>query len=522
VTGRLAAAFCLFVFIIRAVSAGGKAEEPPVYSDTWTLCVTGMVTEGLVPARAAVGTLALQTVVRSLAAVDRRVRFQPEEVYYRDQVWFAARKEAAKKIAEKQARRDALIYQGDKGWKYRKEVKKIDAELVVLREELAKAEANVPLIEGAPRFALTADNLSYKFPAAPKPGKEFSFCKQQNVDGFLLSTLTEFHERLVLDVRLYSLFARSYTYEDSVIFSTEDIDDALMELTDRIIEHISQLPPAGLFVTAEPDNALITVNGRFAGRGESDFIERNAGPASVEVFADGHGSYSETLDLPSGEITELSVRLPPLPIAGITVNTDEPAALYQGALYIGETPFTLFAPFDTRISLAAETRDKRSASTAVLVDNSVSAVTLKPVSPPQGNAVDRARRGFYGAWGRFWIALPVALVLNGMYSSYVSAYNTPSGIRTEEDYNTALMYQYATIGAAVTAGIFGAEFAARLFYYVHVSNRERSPLVPSAPPPEAMPVPQADVEVALETVGETETDAEAAPEAVGETEAKNE
>ena len=199
-----------------------------MYNDTWTLCVTETETAGLPSSRAAAGSITQMSIARSLAAVDRRVRLSAEETYYRNQVWFAARKEAAKKIADKQNQRDALLYQGNKAWKYQKEIKKIDAELIELREALAKVEADAPLIEKAPRFALTADNLAYRFPSPPAPGKEYSFCKQQNVDGFLASRLTEFHERLVLDVKLYSLFARSYTFEDTVIFSIENIEDALL------------------------------------------------------------------------------------------------------------------------------------------------------------------------------------------------------------------------------------------------------------------------------------------------------
>jgi hypothetical protein len=450
-----------------------------VYNDTWTLCITEADVASLSPARAAASGIALQTIARSLAAVDRRVRLSEEETYYRNQVWYAARKEAAKKIADKQRQRDMLLYQGNKAWKYDKELKKIDGELVTLREALAKVEAEEPLIVRDPRFALFADNLSYRFPAPPKPGREHSFCKEKKIDGFLSSELTEFHERLILDVKLYSLSARSYTYEDSVIFSTESIDDALMELSERVIEHVSQSPPAGIVITAEPDNALITVNQRFAGRGASDLIERNPGPVTIEVFADEHGSYTDTVELLPKELTELSVRLPPLPIAGITVNTGEPAALYRGALYIGETPFNLSAPLDSRIPLMVETADKKSASTAVLIDNS--ALTIIPVKPPEENVVDKARRGFYGAWGRFWIALPLALVVNGMYSSYLSAYNMAPA-RTEDDFNTARTYQYAAMGAGILAGGFGVEFAVRLVYYVIVSNKERSPLVPPAPP----------------------------------------
>jgi hypothetical protein len=219
---------------------------------------------------------------------------------------------------------------------------------------------------------------------------------------------------------------------------------------------------------------MITVNDRFAGRGESELVVRNAGPVSVEVFADGYRSHADEIELAPEVLTELSVRLPPLPIAGITVSSTEPAALYRGALYVGETPFSLSAPRDNWLSLLAETPDKKSSSTAFIVNDG--AILMKPLEPPQQGAVDRARRGFYGAWGRFWIALPLALVVNGMYSSYVSAYNSSLGMRTDEEFNTAKTFQYASgiaIGAAV---VFGVEFAARLVYYVVVSNKERTPL----------------------------------------------
>jgi hypothetical protein len=218
---------------------------------------------------------------------------------------------------------------------------------------------------------------------------------------------------------------------------------------------------------------MITVNDRFAGRGESELVVRNAGPVSVEVFADGYRSHTDEIELAPEVLTELSVRLPPLPIAGITVSSTEPAALYRGALYVGETPFSLSAPRDNWLSLLAETPNKKSSSTAFIVNDG--AILMKPLEPPKQGAVDKARRGFYGAWGRFWIALPLALVVNGMYSSYVSAYNS-SGMRTDEEFNTAKTFQYASGIAMGAAVVFGVEFAARLVYYVVVSNKERTPL----------------------------------------------
>jgi hypothetical protein len=472
---RNLAAVLLFFLAGNALFAGGKAEKPTVYHDMWTLCITEADVSDLPPSRAAVRSVALQTITRSLAAVDRRARLSEEEAYYRNAVWRTAERDAAKKIADKQKQRDELLFQGNKDWKYQQDLKKIDAELVTLREALDKTKTDAPAIERGPRFALTSENLAYTFSAPPKIGEEYYFCAKNKIDGFLVSRITEFYGRVVFEVRLYSLFARSYTYEDSAIFSTEDMEIALLELSDRIIENVSQSPAAGLIVTTEPDTAMIAVNDRYAGRGESELIVRNAGPVSVEVFADGYRSHTDEIELLPELVTELSVRLPPLPIAGITVDTTEPAALYRGALYVGETPFALSAPHDTWLSLMAETPDQKSSSTAFLVNES--ALLMKPLEPPKQDAVDKARRGFYGAWGRFWIALPLALVVNGMYSSYLSAYNSPAGVKTEDDFNTAKTFQYATgIAVGVAVG-FGVEFAARLVYYVVVSNRERTPLV---------------------------------------------
>jgi hypothetical protein len=471
-------ALCLFFLCAYALFAGGKTEKPVVHNNTWTLCITDADVSDLPPSRAAVASVALQTITRSLAAVDRRIRLSDEEAYYRNAVWRAAEKEAAKKIADKQSQRDNLVYRGYKQWKYDQEIKKIDEELATLRGDLQRIKADTPIIEREPVFTLTSENLAYTFPLPPEPDKEYYFCTEKKIDGFLVSRITEFHGRVVLEVRLYSLFARSYTYEDSAIFSTEDLEIALLELGDRIIEHVSQSPPSGIIVRAEPEDAIIAVNRRFEGRGESDLVERNPGPVTVEVFADNHISYSGEVELAPEELAEFSVRLPPLPLAGITVNTAEPAFLYRGALFLGAAPLSLSAPRDQWMLLMAETPDKKTASTAFIVNDG--AITIKPVVPPKDGAVDKARRGFYGAWGRFWIALPLALVINGMYSSYLSAYNTHSAI-TEEDYNRAMTFQYATIGAGVAAGLFGVEFAVRLIYYVYVSSKERSPLVPPAP-----------------------------------------
>ena len=205
------------------------------------------------------------------------------------------------------------------------------------------------------------------------------------------------------------------------------------------------------------------------------------------------------------------MRLPPLPLANLAVvtETEEGAAVYRGARYIGQTPLALETPRDRWVQLMAEGGENRTASTALIAGDEP--ITFKLMPPIEDGAVDKARRGFYGAWGRFWIAVPLYLVINSMSGNYSSALNSAL-YPTKKDTERADYYRIAAIGAGVAAIGFGAEFVGRLVYYVIMSNRDRTPLsgARTAEPATVEPV-QEETDVSLETSGSTETAGSVAP-----------
>jgi hypothetical protein len=99
-------------------------------------------------------------------------------------------------------------------------------------------------------------------------------------------------------------------------------------------------------------------------------------------------------------------------------------------------------------------------------------VLLRPRLPsadPQ--PVETERGKFYSAYGRFWIALPVAFFVGGLATTYINAVNYQGNwTLTDSAYRT----YYLSIGLYALAATFLAESLYRLEHYVVVSN-DRSP-----------------------------------------------
>ena len=103
-------------------------------------------------------------------------------------------------------------------------------------------------------------------------------------------------------------------------------------------------------------------------------------------------------------------------------------------------------------------------------------VRLEPRRLPgkDDKPVEVKRRKFYGAYGRFWIALPLAFFINGISQSYAYSYNSSGGSQTM--YDRANTAYYVSIGAWAAAGIFLAESLIRMGIYIHTATEESIPL----------------------------------------------
>jgi hypothetical protein len=101
--------------------------------------------------------------------------------------------------------------------------------------------------------------------------------------------------------------------------------------------------------------------------------------------------------------------------------------------------------------------------------------TLKPSRSAEERRVATARRAFYSAFGRFWIALPIALVFGAIASAEVSAYNRLS-VENKALYDDALRDYYLSYVVWGVFSLTALQSVYRMFKYVGTSG-ESSPIL---------------------------------------------
>jgi hypothetical protein len=470
-----AAAFLLFA-LVPAVYGGGKTEEAAVesVSKEWIFCVASFDVSALPVSRRIVGEVLALSLVSYLNDISYRIRMSPEYTYYESTAWLKARQEAGKRLAEKRNQRDELLFKGNAGWRYQKDIKTIDKEIAALQEAYAEAEAKIPVVEKKPDFRLTPDNLQGIFPQAPKPGGEYNFCVTQKADGLLTGRVSEYHGRIYLVIRVYAIYTRGVIYEDSVLFSSDDINAVIEEMGSRLTMALEGTPRASVAVTATPEDAVISFNRAFAGRGRVEEVERAPGQVEVRVSAPDYMPAEVTVDLFAEEFAELQINLTPLGSSLILVDTpDYPGmAVYEGSLFIGKTPLELKLTTEYPEHISLETPEGHTASLIIPAGEKPENAALYPVviPPLEEGRLDKSRRGFYGAWGRFWIALPLAWMVTGVASTVINAYNY-NQFRSREQYEEAQAYYWTGIGLSVLAGGFALESVVRSIIYVYTSTK---------------------------------------------------
>jgi hypothetical protein len=484
---------CLFALLLVAQGVFGIGKQEPdvkPINDTWTLCITAIDVSALPPARAVLGQLSERYIMENLRSLGSRLWLSEEAAYYEQSARLKAESAAAKKLTEKQAERDKLIFAGETNRAYRQKLKKVEAEIEALRFELDKAKTDPMPITLMPTVKLTDGNLTQTFPKPPATGLEYYFCTEQKADALLTGRLTEYLNRIYLEISLWSVYAKEVTYTDSVLFSAENIKESVTELSDRLFDHISGMLPAWIKVTTTPPNAVVIIGDRVTSDG--DTLDFTPGTVSVTAFAEDHETFEAEVELNENEHAEMSIVLAPIPVEqfDVSVKDGSEAALYDGALYIGNTPTKLSAPSGMPKNLNIETSDGRVAQTVFRVSDTP--VIFNPKMPPPEDRTNTARRKFYSAYGRFWIALPLAVLgigLNNTIASVYSSYGTPQMLQEQQT------IYWASMGVNILMGVFLAESFYRIGRYVWEANKEANPLnKEKEPEPEPLPVSDAVLE----------------------------
>jgi hypothetical protein len=428
----------------------------------------------------------LRSLTDAIKTVNYRIRISPEYAYYEDYAWSQARTAAAKALNAKLDERALLLYQGEPDWKYRQNLKKRDNEIIKLREAFEQKEAEKPNINREPAFMLTQANRDGNFPPAPNEGGEYRFCQSQKADAFLTGAIQDFYGRYYVTLRLYVLYTRSFIYESDIVFSADDIEDAVAEIAGRLTAVLAGSKPAAIAIRAEPEDTLILINQSFAGRGTVEPREMPQGKKTVVFSLDGYKPQTVETELFEGELTEINVSLSPLEYAdmNITVPGKTGVSVYQGALYAGEAPLTLRLPLDQLdyITVTAEGGERAEAVhyTPMYPDESRTLSLRVKIPPPQGQKrVNRARRQYYWAWGGTWISGIAAWISYGIYTEQSAAFSQGqmSGIANQNFYDDTVRMYYVSMGAIILTGAAVAYEVFRMARYLYTATEAAVPVV---------------------------------------------
>jgi len=465
-----------------SLSASGKkdaVEADPLNSE-WALCITAFDYSQLPLARHIAGDVITRELVERLNTINYRLRISPEYAYYEGYAWRQSVSTIAKSISTKQNERSLLLYRGEAGWRYQRNLKRIDDELAKLQEDLALKEAERPLISREPEFKLSQANLAGNFPAPPQPGTEYRFVNSQRADAFLAGEIREFHGRYFIRLSLYTLYTNSFVYEDDIIFSIEDAVGAVEEIAARLIAVLAGNKPSAVVVRAEPPESQVLINQNFAGRGSVPEREYPPGKIVIAVAAEGYTPQTVETELIAGELADISVSLSPLQYADVNISIASgiPASVYQGALYVGEAPLTLRLPIDYLSYVVAETKGDEEAKmvfTMPDVPDEIYELSLKAKAPPPSGQrrVNKARSRYYWAWGGTWVTGIAAWITYGMYSSQ----NEVMPLSYSQDFldSTQRLY-YVSTGAIILVGAVAAYHVFELVRYLRTATDNATPI----------------------------------------------
>ena len=476
--------FIFLVFNLPLFAKGNNEKtETKTQNDEWFFCVTKIDTSALPADKTNISDMVSRELVDRLRTINYRTRISPEYAYYEKYAWARSRAAAAKSISTKMDERSKLIYQGEVNWKYYQAVKKIDIDLKKLNEELEEIDKNAPLINKEPVFKIFTGNLDLSYPEPPQKGGENKFCSTQKIDAFLSGKITDFYGRYSLTLKLYTVYTKSYVWEENYIFSYNDISGTIDEITRKLMITLSGNNPSAVAIKTEPETALVLINQNFAGKGGVKLTEYPPGNITVTVSAPDHETLVMETELISGELTQIDVKLYPLKYVNTEILSKTQGRVYNGSLYVGESPLTLRLPVNNFEYIEMESPGAKKGSVVFKTSDNIEenrAVSLKLTQPNKKGAVDRERRNYYWAWGGQWITGIAAWL--GYYSfmeaNNAAIYGSSKGYNVTQDFvnSNQNMYNftmYAVIGFGVTS-LYGI---IRMIRYIYISGRDSTPIV---------------------------------------------
>ena len=494
--------FCLvLIFTFFSIADGlfafgrrQKDEEVEPINPQWVLCITAFDVSAMSPAWQTAGDIAARNIVTTLQNLNLRFRSDEEINFYQDFTLANRRATVARNLATRRNERDLLIFRGDPEWRYERNLRTANEEIEELEEELREIDELAPVAEAQPIFLLFERNRNGIFPSPPSPGGEFRFTTDNRIDAFITGSFTEFHGRIFLEVKMFTRHTNSFSYEDAVLFSSDDFNLVLAEVSDRLAEAVSVAQPSTVIVRSENPDTMVLIDGSLI----SHNTARIFSPGTVEItaYADNHYPVSHSLELNSGELSEIFFNLTPFALSAFEIDVSEQpgSRVFTGSLYRGEVPLMLDLAA-AEYSYVSVVTPEDEIGTAIFRDNSyirgsanleqgrieassIDFFTSIPVQK-EDQRVEDARKRFYRSWGTLWITLPVSLLAAGVAGNHITNYSMYAG------YDPALRQQLsnrAAFGNIVTYGGYAAIGAAfgyvfyNIFHYLRTSSDDATPI----------------------------------------------
>ncbi|MDR2150393.1 MAG: hypothetical protein LBO67_06185 [Spirochaetaceae bacterium] len=470
----------LFFFAPLPLFAAGSTEsaEPVVLNKEWVLCITDFDVSAIPVSQHTIGTILVQNIVKSITVVTERRRTQEEYAYYEQVARAALRSSTAQELSKKRNERDQLIFRGYPSWKYRKNLRTFDKDIAALEQKLSNADTETVIIEAQPVFKLSEDNAKGVFPPRPRAGDEARFCASKKSDALLAGSVSSFHGRLYCTIALWTLYNNAYHYETALLFSLEETAEAVDDLASDLIAALSGIPPAHLAVNVEPDTALITVDGIVAGQGSLDERPYRAGAVALDLSAQDYEAQHLTVTTNPDELLNLSVALKPITYGLFKIEPSTTAAVYLGSRYLGQSPLEAALPVDEYGYFRLES-DKGEVAQGIAVASSDPANVAMawdfkvPLESPE-TLIEKNRKSFYNAFGRFWIALPIAFIMQGIATEQSKA---SARTHSSDLYKQATTTYYISLGTWVVFGITAADMLYRSYRYLSTAHDQSVSLI---------------------------------------------
>ena len=385
--------------------------------------------------------------------------------------------------------RTAKLVEKDKLWRQRdaawlrglaEERDKSEAAARLIDARINKLEAESPAVYlPDPVRQMKPGELHDKGELYPAPaGRSLVFAKKHGLNFLIYGLVEELGEGVIsIETAVYNAILGRETYRGSVPGRMEDVERLAGEAVADCARTLLGRRWGSLAVSAEPDSARITVNGRVVGVGSASLPYQTPGRCEIRIDCEGYLPLSDEIELEPGGSFENGYRLAPRRVSAIELAADpEPATVYLGAVRAGETPFAGSVEGAPSLGLLKKEGYHARLFIAPGADiDQANPARLVPEIIGWKERVGRKREEFYSAFGWFLFTLPIPVLLYGFLEdakigfSQVSIYN-----QQKQDFLTAhqLLY-YSYYGSLFVSWSLFANTAFRLAEYIQVVDQSR-------------------------------------------------